>query len=309
MIRTVILGADTPDAGELIRILAMHPEVEIVSAHARELEGRPLTSVHHGLIGETDLTFSSLPRCARCDVVFDFSENGEPALRRELEAQFPDARMIALGRAIEHDDPAESLKWTYGLPEINRKALVRGAQRAVVPSPFASAALVALYPLALNLLLNSDINITVSAPDTIIGAYDSVAVEREIQEALGEAQMSFGRKVNLTQEESASRRTALLSLELPCRIDMGHLIGMYDMYEDHHFAFAVNGQIGFSEVAGTDKCVVSLMRLDASTIQVQAVADCRMRGGAGEAVHIMNLMFGLHERTGLALKAIDFHPV
>lgn len=309
MIRTVILGADTPDAGELIRILAMHPEVEIVSAHARDLEGRPLTSIHHGLIGETDLAFSSLPRCSKCDIIFDFSENGEPALRKELEAQFPEAKMIALGRAISGDEPLENMKWTYGLPEINRKALVRGAQRAVVPSPFASAALVALYPLALNLLLNSDLHITVSAPDTIIKAYDAEAVAHEIQETLEEAQLSFSRNVAINPEESASRRTALLSLDLPCRIDMGHLLGMYDMYKDHHFAFAVNGQIGFSEVAGTDKCVVSLMRSDPSMIRVQAVADCRMRGGAGEAVHIMNLMFGLHERTGLALKAIDFHPV
>lgn len=309
MIRTVILGADTPDAGELIRILAMHPEVEIVSAQARELEGRPLTSIHHGLIGETDLNFSALPRCSKCDIVFDFSESGEPALRQQLESQFPEAKMIALGRTIERDDSTESLKWTYGLPEINRKALVRGATHAVVPSPFASAALVALYPLALNLLLNSDIHITVSAPDSIIEAHNPGVMEYEIREALADAQMSFSQNVTISSEPSATRRSALLKMDIQCQIDMGHLLRMYDMYDDHRFAFAINGQSSYSEVAGTNKCVVSLMRKDPSVVTVSAVVDGRMRGGAGEAVHIMNLMAGLHEKTGLALKAIDFYPV
>ena len=40
--------------------------------------------------------------------------------------------------------------------------------------------------------------------------------------------------------------------------------------------------------------------------EAEAVADARMRGGAGDAVHAMNLLFGLHERTGLTLKASHF---
>ena len=62
-------------------------------------------------------------------------------------------------------------------------------------------------------------------------------------------------------------------------------------------------------MAGTQKCVVALSKPAPDTVHVESVADCRMRGGAGEAVHILNLMCGLHERTGLALKAIDFHPM
>lgn len=42
------------------------------------------------------------------------------------------------------------------------------------------------------------------------------------------------------------------------------------------------------------------------TLRIHAVADPRMRGGAGEAVHIMNLLCQLHEKTGLALKASRF---
>ncbi len=41
---------------------------------------------------------------------------------------------------------------------------------------------------------------------------------------------------------------------------------------------------------------------DDSTLRIEAVADPRMRGGAGEAVHIMNLLFGLHEKQVWLLK-------
>lgn len=307
MIHTVILGSDTPEAGELIRILAMHPDVVIECAQARGREGIPLTSLHHGLIGETDLSFSALPVTKRCDVLFDFSTTGEPALVRLLADQFPDMRVVRLNRCATSPDEADN--WVYAIPEINRKALVRGASRALIPSAFASMALVALFPLAYNLLLKDCIEIHYEAPADIIAMHDPAAVEKEIAEALRDVQISFTGSVRISTQVSSTRRAAILSLSIQTGVDLEHLCGMYDIYDDHHFAFQVTGDVGASEVAGTQKCVVALEKPDPETLNVHAVADCRMRGGAGEAVHIMNLLCGLHERTGLALKAIDFHPI
>lgn len=307
MIRTVILGADTPDAGELIRILAMHPEIEIVCTQAKSLEGRPLTSHHHGLIGESVLCFSRFPDVKKCDVIFDFSMKGDASLRNLLKEQFPDAKVIVMRRCRNDEQYIED--WTYGLPEIHRKTLVRDATSTLLPSPFASMALIALYPLARNLLLNEDLYLHISAPRNIIEDSDIPAIEKEIEIQLRDAQMSFDGKVHLDMEESNTRRSAMLNFDISCTIDVDDLVKMYDIYDDHHFAFATKGSVNPSEVAGTDKCVVALQRREGSVITISSVADCRMRGGAGEAVHVLNLMFGLHERTGLALKAIDFHPV
>lgn len=314
MIHTVILGADSPDAGELIRILAMHPEIEIECAQAHGMEGKPLTSHHHGLIGETSATFSMSPSCKKCDVVLDFSPAGEPALTEMLAAKFPDVKIIRMNRCAtdatnDGNDGDDGDEWVYALPEINRKALVRGARKATLPSPFASMALVGLYPLALNMLLKDDITLHFEAPQSIIDTTDLKAVAEEIETALRKAQMSFEGKVLIDAVESSTRRSGIMSLDMSCPINMEHLRNIYEMYDDHHFAFAVSGQVGASEVAGTDKCVISLSKPDSDILHLGAVADCRMRGGAGEAVHVLNLMFGLHERTGLALKAIDFHPI
>lgn len=305
MIRTVILGADTPDAGELIRILAMHPDIEMVCAQAPGLEGRPLTSKHHGLIGETDLAFSTIPNPGKCDVILDFSESGEPGMVQMLTTRFPEAKVIRMARCAGTDDN----DWVYGLPEINRKPLVRGASLATIPTPFASMALVALYPLALHLLLGDSISLDVEAPQVIMDINDTAAVSKEIETALGNAQLSFNGKVSLDVRPSTTRRSAMMHISLPISVGLEEIRKMYDMYDDHHFAFAVINEVSPSEVAGTDKCVLALDKPDPDTLHIDVVADCRMRGGAGEAVHILNLMCGLHERTGLALKAIDFHPI
>lgn len=309
MIRTVILGADTPDAGELIRILAMHPDIEMMAARSEGNEGIPLRAIHHGLIGETELTLTTHPNPDRCDLVIDFSEKGDSAWCSALEKKFPDCKFIRLARcapAYADEDPG---KWVYGLPEINRKALVRGARFAQVPRTLASMALVSLYPLALNLLLDNDLNLHFEAPESIIRETDIPAVEREIASALHKAQASWDHKVHIRLTPGNTRRSVTMHANLTMLVDLENVMKLYDIYSDHHFAFAVSYAVGPSEVAGTDKCVISLSKPESGTLHIDAVADARMRGGAGEAVHILNLLCGLHERTGLALKAIDFHPV
>lgn len=305
MIHTVILGAETPEAGELIRILAMHPEIELECAQTDSAGIRPLTSLHHGLIGETTLSTSSNADCRRCDMVLDFSAKGDATRLARLLEEFPEAKAIRLGRCRTEDGN----NWVYGIPEINRKALVRGARLADVPSSFASMALVSLYPPALHMLLSDDINLCFEAPQSIIDSIDIAAAEREIEKALSEAQRSFTGKVTITTRPSETRRAAVMSTDIRCNVDLDTIMGLYDMYDDHHFAFAVITPTGPSEVAGTEKCVVSLSKKSPDTLHIETAADCRMRGGAGEAVHILNLLCGLHERTGLALKAIDFYPL
>jgi N-acetyl-gamma-glutamyl-phosphate reductase len=219
----------------------------------------------------------------------------------------PDMRIISL-RPIPGVNQ-EMSGVVYGLPEINRKLMVRGATCSFLPSPFASMALVALYPLALNLLLNDNIKISLKAPADILEEYNVEKSAAEIEEKLSKVQQSFNGEVEISSAPSATRRSAMMEISLGCNLDAEHVMKLYEMYDDHNFAFAVRSAVGASEVAGTDKCVISVGTPTDGQLTLSVVADCRLRGGAGEAVHVMNLMFGLHERTGLALKAIDFNPV
>lgn len=304
MIKVAITGADTPQAGELLRILVNHPEVIITTLSAPGKEGMDVAGVHHGLIGELKMNFSGpLSMTPDCSVVFVCGNSMTAAEFSALQLARPDIRTIIVD-AIPNLD-TERLGIVYGLPEINRKPLVRGAVSAIVPSPIASLVLASLYPLALHMLLNDTVRIDVEAPHDIIAANKGSA-EKEIFSTLGNIQLSFTNNNGINLSESQAGRQMKARISLSCPINIDQLREIYDMYDDHNFAYPVSGSIDENEVIGTNKCVIAMSKPTDSMLTIEAVADPRMRGGAGEAVHIMNLLFGLHEKTGLALKASEF---
>ncbi len=304
MIKVAISGADTPQAGELLRILVNHPEVVITTLSAPGKEGMAAADVHHGLIGELKMNFSGpLSMTPDCSVVFVCGNSMTAAEFSALQLARPDIRTIIVD-AIPNLD-TERLGIVFGLPEINRKPLVRGAVSAIVPSPLSSIVLTSLYPLALHMLLNNSIKIEVEAPHDIIIA-DKGNAANEIFSILDNIQLSFEKNNEITLTESEAQRKMKARISLSCPINIDQIREIYEMYDDHNFAYPVSGSIEENEVIGTNKCVIALSKPSDSELQIEAVADPRMRGGAGEAVHIMNLLFGLHEKTGLALKASEF---
>lgn len=307
MIKTILTGASSRIGGELIRILSMHPEVEIIAACAPGYEGQRITSVHHGLIGETTLAFSGSAPLEKGDILFICDSDIGPENFNSIRKRYPELRIVILAHASKDQYPDTEI--VYGLPEINRKALVRGAMTATVPVSFESMALVALYPFASHLLLQGDISIDVEAPQAITDLMDLREVAANIERELAQRQTSFSGSVTLTASPLHSRRSALMKIRFACNLDLQSMLDLYEMYDDHRFAFVTTQPVGVSEVAGTNKCVITVSKTEPGEVVLGAAADCRLRGGAGEAVHIMNLMFGLHERTGLALKAIDYDPV
>lgn len=306
MIKAGIAGADTLMAGELIRILVNHPDVEIISAFAPGKVGRKVASVHHGLAGECDLEFSPDINPAKLDVIF-IDAHSDVADRFRLNTdRWPDLRIIDMSHCPSLD--FEKLDMAYGLAEINRKQLVRGCKRAVVPRSVSAVALICLYPLARHLLLNGNINISYACPSDIDTDEKSEMVRLEILDVLRNTQNSFQGDVILNRlNENVSPRGLRVEIEIPCNIDINELFRLYnDIYDDHNFTHLLPITMPGYEVEGTQKCLVSLQKRTPDTLTVSAVADCRMRGGAGDAVHIMNLLFGLHERTGLYLKVHHF---
>ena len=65
-----IIGGAGYTAGELIRLLINHPEVEIAFVHSTSNAGNPITAVHGGLLGETDIKFSDTHPLEDIDVLF-----------------------------------------------------------------------------------------------------------------------------------------------------------------------------------------------------------------------------------------------
>lgn len=305
MIKVAISGADSPDAGELIRILINHPDVDLRSISASGREGLHANAVHRGLIGETDISFSSFPKLDRADILFICSPGLTPS---DIPASAYGDNLKTISFNPGETICGADLEPVFALPEINRKALVRGAMAAVLPSPVASLVLCALYPLALNMILPNDLSIHLYVPDDISAGRALNRSSEEIKAALADAQKSFCGKVEFSTHPVKENRGMMMETDIPCSVGLEHILELYDIYDDHNFSFVVMSPVDTADVVGTDKCIISISKPDDSTLRVRAVADCRMRGAAGEAVHVMNLMFGLHEKTGLALKTSLFSP-
>ena len=133
-----------------------------------------------------------------------------------------------------------------------------------------------------------------SEPDK--GLYD--AMDKGLRAARGE--------FVLTAAAADTRRGLRVRAELDSPMTLPDIARLYEeLYDDHNFTFLSPHAAPYAEVTGTDKIIISLS-LAQGKLTIDAVADGHLRGGAGEAVHVMNLLFGLAERTGLALKASEY---
>ncbi|MDE6297922.1 MAG: hypothetical protein K2L89_08750 [Muribaculaceae bacterium] len=304
MIKVAISGAETPAAGEIIRILVNHPDVEIVSLVAPGHEGKYVQSLHHGLLGEAKIPVTGSFRPDSADVLFIADQIRNSDYNR-LRKSYPELKVIALNQMIE-DAPIEGETPVFALPEINRKALVRGAKSAILPSPVASLILVSLFPLAKNLLLDGDLMINISAPSDIVTQEALERSSEEIATHLNEAQRSFHGSVSFNVLPPTSKRGIEMTTEIPTPLDVDHILSTYGIYDDHNFSYASFSPVKLDDVKGTEKVIISFSLSKNGTLSIHSVADGRLRGNAGEAIHVMNLMFGLHEKTGLYLKPYAF---
>ena len=175
MIRAAVVGGAGYAGGEVLRILAGHPEVEIVQVTSERLVGKPVASVHPPLRGRSDLRFSARQTLESADVVFATMGHGESSHAIEqLRAAAPVC--IDLGADFRLRNPADYPRWygwthpvpellggaVYGLAELHR-AEIAGASLIAAGGCLATASILALAPLECAGVLDALIPIVVDA--------------------------------------------------------------------------------------------------------------------------------------------------
>ena len=181
MVRVGILGAAGYTGGELLRILINHPEVEIVFANSESNAGNRICDVHEGLLGDTELCFTSEMPFDQVDVIFFcFGHGKSEAFLKEHEIP-ASVKIIDLAqdfrlaqadlKAGKEDTMTGGIKlsqWVYGLPEIHREA-IRNCQYLANPGCFATCIQEGLLPLAKAGLLYNDIAVNAITGSTGAG--------------------------------------------------------------------------------------------------------------------------------------------
>jgi N-acetyl-gamma-glutamyl-phosphate reductase len=158
-IRVAVAGASGYAGGELLRLLAGHPDLEIGAITAGTSAGSPVTSVHPNLTGHPALDgreFSATGASALGDaeLIFMALPHGESAA---LAKQLPGARIVDLSADFRLGDSSAwdrfygvpyAGRWAYGLPELpGARAKITAARTVAAPGCYATASILALAPL------------------------------------------------------------------------------------------------------------------------------------------------------------------
>lgn len=332
MIKVGIDGAGSPEGGELIRLLLNHPDVELVQVAQPEYVGRDISDIHHGLVSEKSLAFSKEIDFDEVDLIFVTSSSDSKifhnpdefiAHKTEPESGFviylcqQDNILRNLSTFfLKCDSDAEDSnglcenlknKLVYGIPELNRKPLVRGARKAVIPTSIESLVVVALLPLIGQFVINDVIQLNMTGRREIIDSF--IPRKKEIEERINCVMKEISSReidcvLNFNYDEEANRCISLSVDFNSSSSTLDDLRGKVEQtYDDHNLAHLSKKHLSYKEVEGTDKCLIEIFKLGAGEYRVNAFIDAMLRGGAGDAIHVMNLFCGLYERTGLNLKA------
>ena len=320
MIKVGILGGAGYTAGELLRILVNHPEVEIVFVHSTSNAGNFLYDVHGGLFGDTQLRFSDSYDLDAVDVLFLCSAHGKS---REFWAE--NARPAGLKVVdLAQDYRDESEGYVYGLPEWQRDKIL-GADKIANPGCFATAIQLALLPLAAAGLLKSTVHVTAITGSTGAGVKPSATTHfswrtdnlstykvfehqhlKEIGRNLGILQGTDGVDVQFVPMRGDFARGIFASVTVETSLTGEAALKLYqDYYAGAAFTFVSDRPVDLKQVVNTNKAIVA-PEVHGGTLVVSSVIDNLLKGASGQAVQNMNLIFGIPETTGLKLKASAF---
>ncbi|HEY2639319.1 MAG TPA: N-acetyl-gamma-glutamyl-phosphate reductase [Streptosporangiaceae bacterium] len=157
--RVAVAGASGYAGGELLRLLARHPDLEIAVVTADSSAGKTIAHVHPHLAGERGLAELVLQphdpaALSGCDLAFFALPAGKSApFAAELTT---DVKIVDLGPDFRLADPQAWARhyagphpgrWVTGLPELpGARAAIQAADRVAAPGCYATAAMLALVP-------------------------------------------------------------------------------------------------------------------------------------------------------------------
>jgi len=321
-IKAGIIGGAGYTGGETVRLLLNHPEVELIFVQSRSQAGKPVTTVHHDLVGETELRFSegfSLP----VDVLFLCLSHGE-SKKLLNEYHFPvNTRIIDLGNDFRLGEQVNGREFIYGLPEFQREK-IKQANNIANPGCFATTIQLGLLPLAKAGLL-AEVHTTGITGSTGAGqklqdathftwrannvsAYKTLTHQHlgEINQTIKSLQPEFSNTINFVPWRGDFTRGIFVSSVLDCNLSLEEANQLFkEYYKSHPFTHVAGEMIDIKQVVNTNKCLLYLEKAG-SKLVIHSVTDNLLKGASGQAVQNMNLMFGLDESVGLKLKGSVF---
>ena len=321
MIKAGIIGGAGYTAGELIRLLLNHPDVEIAFINSSSNAGNKITDVHEGLYGETDLVFTDELPLDTIDVLFFCTAHGDTKKFMESHNVPEDLKIIDL--SMDYRIKSDDHDFVYGLPELNRRTICQS--KHVIQ--------LGLLPLAKHLLLNDDVMVNAITGSTGAGVKpgatshfswrnnnlgatshfswrnNNLSIYKpfshqhvpEIKQSLKQLQNSFHSEIDFIPYRGDFARGIFATIVVKTKVELEEIVKMYEeYYAEDSFTHIVDKNIDLKQVVNTNKCLIHLEKHGDKLLIISCIDN------SGQAVHNMNLMFNLEETVGLKLKPSAF---
>ena len=322
MTRAGILGAAGFTGGELIRLLLNHPEAEIVFANSESNAGNPVSDVHEGLVGDTDLRFTDTMPFDQVDVVFlCFGHGKSEAFLKEHDIP-EQVRIIDLAQDFRLASPSHD--FVYGLPELNKERIAK-ARHIANPGCFATCIQLGLLPAARMGILQDDIAVNAITGSTGAGQKPTATTHfswrssnmsiykpfqhqhvPEIRQSLLQEQGSLEASIDFIPYRGDFTRGIFATEVVKTDADINDIVAAYKAYyADAPFTHYVERPIDLKQVVNTNKALVHCEK-HGNKLLVTSCIDNLLKGAVGQAVQNMNIMFGIDETAGLRLKPSAF---
>ncbi len=334
-IKVGIVGGTGYTGVELLRLLAIHPHVELACITSRGEAGQRVSDMFPSLRGYIDLAFTDPAQAdlKACDVVFFATPNGI-AMQQTRELLEAGVRVIDLAADFRIQDVAVWEKWygmthacpdliaeaVYGLPELNRAQIAK-ARLVANPGCYPTAVQLGFLPLLKAGVVETD-SLIADAKSGVSGAGRKAEVHTlfaessdnfkaygvpghrhlpEISQGLGcmaDAPVGLTFVPHLTPLIRGIHAT--LYARLTREVDLQALFE--SQYGDERFVdvLPAGAHPETRSVRGSNQCRIAVHRPQGgNTVVVLSVIDNLVKGAAGQALQNMNIMFGLPENLGL----------
>jgi N-acetyl-gamma-glutamyl-phosphate reductase len=328
MIRTAILGASGYVGGELLRLLAVHPELRPAKLFGDSKAGQSVAAVHphlgaayqdafidkfEGQLDGIDLAFAALPHGHSQKLAASVLDDGVAFVDLGADFRLKDGETYERWNGHPHEAPELLGSFIYGIPELNREA-IRSSNAVAAAGCYATAAILAVKPLVDAGAVKPD-SIIVDAASGVSGA------GREAKEATGfctvdgnltgygllnhrhtaEMEMALGSAVLFTPHLVPMSRGILATCYAEATGPCDPMALLARAYVDEPFVHLSEQPPATKWVAGSNSVQITA-RYDERTgrVVVLSAIDNLGKGAAGQMIQCANLMLGLPETAGLS---------
>ncbi len=324
-IKVGIIGGAGYTAGELIRLLINHPNAEIDFVFSTSNAGNQISKVHQDLVGTLDLKFTDTVN-PKVDVLFLCLGHGNSVKFLSSNTFSEHTKIIDLGNdfRLEADKVFNEKTFVYGLPELNKEAIIK-ANYIANPGCFATAIQLGVLPLAANGLLHNDVHVNAVTGATGAGTSLSATTHYtwrdnnfsyykpfthqhlgEINQSVKQLQDGFNANILFMPNRGNFSRGIFATIYTDFEGSIAEAKEIYTAYyKTAQFTVISDENLHLKQVVNTNKCVIHLHKHEGKLL-ITSIIDNLLKGASGQAIQNMNLMFGLEETTGLQLKATYF---